>query len=130
MVRFLNNRTWVNPYVQFHPNSHAVYLHDTPSRGLFKSASRTFSSGCIRVQDPFHFADLLLAGHDGWDRKQIDALLGSQETTKIRLPKTLPVLLLYWTVDPDPGGGVRFYRDVYTRDRKVLKALDEDFGDG
>jgi murein L,D-transpeptidase YcbB/YkuD len=112
------------------PNPHAVYLHDTPSRGLFKSASRTFSSGCIRIRDPFSFAELLLGGRDGWDRSQIDALIESKETTKIGLPEPMPVLLLYWTVDPDPGGGVRYYRDVYARDREVLKALNKSFGQG
>lgn len=109
------------------PNSHAVYLHDTPSRGLFKSASRTFSSGCIRVQDPFHFAALLLKSQESWDRNRIDSLVESRKTATVHLPEPLPVLLLYWTVDPDPSGNVRFYRDVYGRDRNVLKALNADF---
>ena len=43
------------------PNKHAVYLHDTPSKSLFKSAARTFSHGCVRVQDPLRLAEVLLA---------------------------------------------------------------------
>ena len=42
------------------PNSHFVFLHDTPSRGLFTRAERTFSSGCIRVEHPFELAELIL----------------------------------------------------------------------
>jgi murein L,D-transpeptidase YcbB/YkuD len=42
----------------------------------------------------------------------------------------LPVLLLYWTVDPDPSGNVRFYRDIYDRDVAVLKALSANHPDG
>ena len=39
------------------PNKHNVYLHDTPSRELFAKSERTFSSGCIRIQDPLGLAD-------------------------------------------------------------------------
>ena len=30
------------------PNKHDVYLHDTPSKGLFSRSSRAFSHGCAR----------------------------------------------------------------------------------
>ena len=39
------------------PNSHFVFLHDTPSKALFERTERTFSSGCIRVENPFVFAE-------------------------------------------------------------------------
>jgi murein L,D-transpeptidase YcbB/YkuD len=105
------------------PNEHAVYIHDTPNRGQFKSTSRTFSSGCIRVEKPFELADLLLSGRKDWQPDQVAKIIASKATTRINMPKSLPVLLLYWTVDPEPGGGVQFYPDIYNRDAKVLKAL-------
>ena len=109
------------------PNKHFVYLHDTPSQTLFESSERTFSSGCIRVQDPFHLADLLLSEQPEWDHDKIEAVKQSGQMTTVKLARSLPVLLLYWTVDPDPGGDVRFYRDVYERDAAILKALNAEF---
>jgi murein L,D-transpeptidase YcbB/YkuD len=109
------------------PNKHSVYLHDTPGRESFKSSNRTFSSGCIRVDRPFELVRLLLADQPEWSDSRIEAMLGSGETTTIRLKQPLPVLLLYWTVDPDTSGDVRFYRDIYQRDAAVLKALDDGF---
>lgn len=53
------------------PNEHAIFLHDTPSRQLFGADKRTFSSGCIRVQDPLELAARLLEQQNGWDRTAI-----------------------------------------------------------
>jgi murein L,D-transpeptidase YcbB/YkuD len=112
------------------PNDHAVYLHDTPSRGLFKSAARSFSSGCIRVENPFELAAQLLSEQEDWTPARMAEVIDSKATTRVNLPQPLPVLLLYWTVDPDPSGNVRFYRDIYDRDVAVLKALNADHPDG
>ena len=38
----------------------------------------------------------------------------------------LPVLILYLTASIDTGNRVRFLRDVYDRDAKLLEALDGD----
>ncbi|MBN9026686.1 MAG: L,D-transpeptidase family protein, partial [Rhizobiales bacterium] len=48
------------------PNEHSVYLHDTPSKSFFKRDVRALSHGCVRVQDPLEFADVLLAHQGGW----------------------------------------------------------------
>jgi murein L,D-transpeptidase YcbB/YkuD len=108
------------------PNEHAVYLHDTPARELFGLADRAFSHGCIRVENPMELAEILLAPN-GWDRKRIDAALGSGKTTTVFLSKPLPILLLYWTANVDPEGVVHFYRDVYQRDPPIARALDGPF---
>ncbi len=108
------------------PNEHAVYLHDTPSKPLFDVAERAFSHGCIRVENPFDLAEVLL-GSDGWDRQQIDATVESRETKTVFLSEPLPVLLLYWTAEVDPNGLVHFYNDVYERDRRIAAALDAPF---
>jgi murein L,D-transpeptidase YcbB/YkuD len=107
------------------PNKHAVYLHDTPSKYLFGQAERAFSHGCIRVEHPFDFAELLLG--PGWDQEKIKTVLDSKETKTILLPKPLPVLLMYWTAIVREDGEVFFYNDVYERDQKIRDALNEDF---
>jgi murein L,D-transpeptidase YcbB/YkuD len=108
------------------PNKYMVYLHDTPSKGLFERSERTFSSGCIRVQNPFDLAELLL-DDQGWDRARIEQVLASKKTTRVNLEKPIPVLLLYWTAEVDEDGTVFFRKDVYNRDAKVVKGLDEPF---
>jgi murein L,D-transpeptidase YcbB/YkuD len=109
------------------PNKHFVYLHDTPGRKYFKSSQRTFSSGCIRVENPFELVEILLADQSDWTETKVSATIQAGETTTVRLKQPWPVLVLYWTVDPDPGGDVRFYRDIYERDSAIIRALDSEF---
>ena len=108
------------------PNEHSVYLHDTPSKSLFGRAERAFSHGCVRVENPFDLAEVLL-GSGGWDQEKIKATLDSLETKTVYLPEPLPVLLLYWTAEMGPTGDVHFYSDVYERDQRIAKALEEPF---
>ena len=106
------------------PNAHSVYLHDTNDRGLFDRAERTLSSGCVRIEDPFALADLLLAGSPDWSPQRRDQLLASGRTTRIDLPRPMPVVLTYYTAWVDETGTLQFRDDVYARDGAVLAALD------
>ena len=108
------------------PNPHAVFLHDTPAKGLFASAERSFSSGCIRVEDPLSLAEIVLADPARWNRQSLEAAIAKGATQTVRLPKPWPVLILYWTADLDPDGNVRFLPDVYGRDAELLRALNGD----
>ena len=108
------------------PNEHAVYLHDTPSKALFSKASRAFSHGCIRVENPFDFAEQLLGG-DGWNQGKFQQVLDEGTTKTVLLSKPVPVLLLYWTAMVDPDGLVYFYDDVYERDARIAEALSQPF---
>jgi len=106
------------------PNEHAVYLHDTPSRDLFDRGSRAFSSGCIRVENPFELAEQLLGARG---RERLDALVASGRTETVFLEKPMPIMLLYWTAEPDATGRVSFLPDVYSRDAAVIAALAQPF---
>ena len=106
------------------PNDYDVYLHDTPSRELFAKSERTFSSGCIRVQDPVGLAEYLLRDQPGWNREQIESVLATAKERTVNLSRPIPVHLLYWTAWTDEGGVVHFRKDVYERDGAVLRALD------
>jgi len=105
------------------PNAHSVFLHDTPSRGLFEKAERNFSSGCIRVEDPLSLAEILLADPAQWNRAGLEAAIATGTTRTVRLPKPWPILILYWTAELDSEGRVRFLPDVYRRDPGLLQAL-------
>ncbi len=108
------------------PNPYAIYLHDTPSKYLFSRADRAFSHGCIRVENPFELAEVLL-GSEEWSQERFKEVLDSRETKTVFLPEPLPVLLLYWTAHVDPDGIVYFYDDVYQRDKAVAEALESPF---
>jgi murein L,D-transpeptidase YcbB/YkuD len=109
------------------PNDHLVYIHDTPSKSLFKRAERAFSSGCIRTEKPFELAEIILNDPDKWNQESFKRILDSGQTQKIRLPKPFPVLLFYWTAAVEPDGRVRFKKDPYKRDVKVLEGLNGEF---
>jgi L,D-transpeptidase YcbB len=105
------------------PNPHHVYLHDTPSKSLFEREQRTFSHGCIRVQNPIGLAVEILNEPTRWSRASLLAALEPGRTRTVTLDTPLPVLVLYWTASADLHGELHFYRDVYGRDASVLEAL-------
>ncbi|HSO18965.1 MAG TPA: L,D-transpeptidase family protein, partial [Desulfosarcina sp.] len=107
------------------PNRHAVYLHDTPSKGLFNAVSRGFSSGCIRVEDPVGLAAFVLEGTEGWDRETIETHYRDGEHRVVRLQRPIPVHLLYWTAWADSAGTVFFRDDIYGRDAPLMRALQQ-----
>ena len=54
------------------PNEHRIYIHDTPARSLFELENRALSHGCIRIQDPEKFAQLLLQDDPSWTPEKIN----------------------------------------------------------
>jgi murein L,D-transpeptidase YcbB/YkuD len=102
------------------PNDHSVYLHDTPSRGLFANARRAYSHGCVRVDKPFALAEVLLPAE--WSEQRLRKLVGSGEKT-VRLASHIPVHLQYFTVFTDEAGQLQVRDDIYGHSRKVRTAL-------
>jgi murein L,D-transpeptidase YcbB/YkuD len=107
------------------PNSHFVFLHDTPSRELFEKPERAFSSGCIRIEDPLRLAELLLDDPKNYSRSALEAIVDSKATRRVHLDPRIPIVILYATASIAADGNVLFYRDIYDRDSRVLDALDE-----
>jgi len=108
------------------PNQYMVYLHDTPSKGLFARTERAFSHGCIRTQNPFELATLLL-DDQGWDRARVDQVVASKKNTRVNLENPITVMLLYWTAEADAEGTVFFRKDLYNRDAPIIEGLDKPF---
>jgi murein L,D-transpeptidase YcbB/YkuD len=108
------------------PNEHAVYLHDTPSKHLFDKADRAFSHGCIRVQNPMKLAEILLADSLNWNAQKLMQAVATNNTQTLMLKKRIDILLMYWTAGINQTTGeVKFYRDIYKRDKKVVDALNK-----
>jgi murein L,D-transpeptidase YcbB/YkuD len=109
------------------PNPHFVFLHDTNHREHFDDQVRTFSSGCIRIENPMEFARLVLDDPD-WDDAAIQSVIDTGQTKTVYLNEPLPVMILYWTVNPVTADGKpEFLPDVYDRDGRILEALEEPF---
>ncbi len=98
------------------PNPYGVYMHDTPSKGIFGDDFRFVSSGCVRVQDVRDYVAWLLKDNPGWGRDQIDEVIRSGERVDVKLTKPVNVYWVYITAWATPDGVVQFRPDVYQRD--------------
>jgi len=107
------------------PNQFNVYLHDTPADSLFARASRSFSHGCVRLEQPEKLAAYVLRDQPEWTPERIsEAMQGAQEHhVKLKVP--IPVYLGYWTARVAPDGVVQFRKDVYGIDGRLTAKLGE-----
>ena len=96
-------------------NSHAVYMHDTPSQSLFGRNFRAASSGCVRVHGIEQLAAWVLADQ-GWKEEHIKHIKQTGERRDIRLKQPMPLYFTYLTAWATPDGVVQFRRDLYQKD--------------
>jgi murein L,D-transpeptidase YcbB/YkuD len=110
------------------PNKFQVYLHDTPEKKLFSYDKRAFSHGCMRVQDPTKFGEVMLslamAGPTPNER-QLDRMFGQEEKT-FNLQKQPMVHLTYQTVYVDNAGKLHVDEDLYGFDARIHSILHSD----
>ena len=107
------------------PNQFLVYQHDTPDRKLFARDSRAFSHGCMRVQDPEKYAEVLLSlsqPEENFTIARIRSLYGDQERT-INLKQPILVHVTYQTAFVDERGQLNVQHDVYGLDGATLKLM-------
>lgn len=103
---------------KFHlPNNDAIYLHDTPGRGLFARDSRAFSSGCVRVEGAEQLADWLVAGQ--MNASRLAALKASGETRWVKVNEALPLFMVYWPGWLGEDGKPHFRSDIYGFDNGI-----------
>ena len=107
------------------PNKFSIYMHDTPMKDLFFKDERTFSHGCIRLQEPFQFAYSLLRKQEVDPESKFQEVLQKEEETYINLSRKIPVYITYRTAFFDDFGQVHYRADVYGRDALVYMALVE-----
>lgn len=102
------------------PNKHAIYLHDTPDKHLFKRSNRAYSSGCVRLEKAKDFANFLLIDM-GWSPEQVDKQSSRRSEKWVTLDTTLnyPVYLNYLTAWVDEDKNIRYSPDIYDYDEKM-----------
>ncbi|MCX7312119.1 MAG: L,D-transpeptidase family protein [Alphaproteobacteria bacterium] len=110
------------------PNRFLVYQHDTPDKKLFALPARAFSHGCMRVQNPDQYAEVLLGvsqPDQHFTAEKIRALYGSNERT-ITFKMPIPVYVTYQTAYIDDAGKPQARTDIYGLDSGVLRELHGD----
>ena len=105
------------------PNQFNVYLHDTPADSLFARATRSFSHGCVRVEDPVALAQYVLRDQPEWSRERIAEAMHAGEEKTVKLKSPIPVYLAYWTARVRPDNTVQFRNDIYDIDGRLATRL-------
>ena len=119
-------RIWFN-----FPNRFSVYQHDTPDKYLFGQEFRAYSHGCMRVQDPAKYAEVLLniaRPHERWTAGGIKNMFGGVEQDIRLRPTEIWVHLTYQTAFADSAGKLQIRRDVYNLDSRTLAAIEGERG--
>ncbi len=128
-------------------NPFGVYLHDTPTRAPFSYSNRAVSHGCVRVEKPFQLAEYILKDNSKWTLDYLKIETGSKvddkiiieefkqkrnelrrgtsygQTTDVKLDKSIPLFIDYYTAWVDKNGVVNFRDDVYRHDKIILEHL-------
>lgn len=108
------------------PNKHDVYFHDTSQKSLFNASVRTFSHGCMRVQNPIRLAELLLAHDRDMPKERVRALAspGAPRDNQINLNNRFPVHITYFTATAGDDGKITYRRDIYGHEERIALALE------
>ena len=116
------------------PNKFLVYQHDTSDKHLFARDMRAYSHGCMRVQDPLKYGEVLLSlvrPKDGYTQERLRSMYANEEK-EITFPTPIPVHMTYQTAFVDDAGKLIIREDIYGRDARTLASLrgeDRDLAD-
>lgn len=105
------------------PNSFNIYFHDTPAKSLFSKDKRAYSHGCIRLSDPIKMAQYLLRNQPEWTAEKIDAAMNSGKENFVKISKSVPVIITYYTAWVDETGLLNFRDDIYDQDGQLRKKM-------
>ena len=113
------------------PNRFSVFQHDTVDKHLFAHEVRAYSHGCMRVQDPAKYAEVLLniaRPREHWTADKIKRMFGRSEQDIQLQPTPIWVHLTYQTAFVDNAGKLQMRRDIYNLDSRTLAAIKRERG--
>ena len=97
-------------------NPFGAYLHDTPSKNLFKQQHRFFSHGCMRMEKPIELGHLILKNNQiAIDTLTEKGCLNNQSPITVTADVKMPVIVWYNPAGVDSTGTVLFFEDVYQK---------------
>ena len=105
-------------------NKHAVYFHDTPSKGKFMNDIRAYSHGCVRVDEPIKLAEYLLAREgEIFPIDSVRSAIDRRQSKTITLQNNIPVHIRYFATEGDEDDNIRFYPDIYRNEKKLQEII-------
>lgn len=105
------------------PNEHAIFIHDTPSRGLFGNAYRALSHGCVRTERAIELGMTMGILGAGKSTDEMVQIVKSGAYTRVPMTKTFPIYIMYFTMATDINGKMGTFADIYQRDAPVLASF-------
>ena len=105
------------------PNKYSVYMHDTPSKGLFSRSTRAFSHGCIRLQKPRELLKTFASFNNNVNYAKSQKILKGKTKTFMSLNQSVPIDVIYLTSWVDYNGNLQFRNDIYGYDKMQLKSF-------
>ena len=105
------------------PNQFAVYLHDTPTRHLFKKDIRAFSHGCVRLSKPKSLLDIVASFNDNIDLKKAEKILKGKRKVQYNIENKLPIYIIYLTAGMNEKDELEFRNDIYRYDKFTKRSI-------
>lgn len=65
-------------------NSSSIYLHDTNNKNGFNLTNRAISHGCVRIEKPLEFAELLVKDSYTYDKLRAEVDLPPIDSTHVK----------------------------------------------
>ncbi|SFV57051.1 FIG00496585: hypothetical protein [hydrothermal vent metagenome] len=105
------------------PNQFHVYMHDTPTKYLFKRHKRAYSHGCIRLENPREMLKTVAVFNPNIKLDKAAKILKTKKNTYISLENTIPVDVIYLTAWVGNDGQLQFRDDIYKYDTLMTASL-------
>ncbi len=105
------------------PNRFSVYLHDTPTKKLFKRKNRAFSHGCIRLSEPRSLLEIISQTDENIDLLQSNQILMGKKKTQLNMANKIPIHIIYLTAGVDANNNLIFRYDIYGYDKYQKRFL-------
>ena len=105
------------------PNRFAVYLHDTPTRYLFKRTVRAFSHGCVRLSNPEQLLATISTFNKNINLKKATKTLKGKRKVQLNVANKLPIHLVYLTAGVNSDNELEFRNDIYRYDKFMKRVI-------
>ena len=116
-IEVASNRNALGRVKFLFPNENSVYMHDTPTKWLFKKKVRAYSHGCVRLAKPMKMLGFLAKNYTSTPMEKIDDDYKSRKTHFVPFTKRLPVHTAYLTTYVAEDGKLHIFNDIYGYDR-------------
>ncbi|MDX1304603.1 L,D-transpeptidase family protein [Photobacterium sp.] len=109
------------------PNDYSIFLHDTPTRGLFGKTKRNFSSGCVRVEKAEDLANFIIDFQRRSNIAPYSAMVNNNNSDTVYLSKRLGVDFIYLTAWIDEHNALQMREDIYGYDSPRAEPVESQY---